>query len=104
MVGIIWRLGGQQSYEDAVSYLETVVLSEYKQMGIKIKNKTAEKYDYHVMFENGDLWRIVLLNDTARGYKANVSLIPYDTPPELVNGIVVNVTTRMPFQAFNYYN
>ncbi len=98
MKGIVWGLdrptcGGK---------LDSLIKDYEFYWNIKPKKIRQSRQEYLVEFENGDIWRAVVIAESARGKKCNISLvderIPYDMMP-----IIEACTMCPPFHAINYY-
>lgn len=53
--------------------------------------------------ENGDIWRAVVADNSARGYRCNISYIDELIPNEVKNGLIAHATSAYPYQATHYY-
>lgn len=98
MKGIVWGLdrptcGGR---------LDTLITEYELYWKIKPRRIKQSQYSYEVEFENGDTWRAVVVGDSSRGRKCNISLvderIPYDLLP-----IIECATVCPPYSAITYY-
>ena len=60
------------------------MINRYEQMKIKVVKNYCSKYNNsYAEFENGDTWKVVKANDSARGQRCNIAYIErsidYDT-------------------------
>lgn len=98
MKGIIWGLdrpacGGR---------LDTLITEYELYWNIKPKQIRQSSQEYWVEFENGDMWRAVVIAENARGRKCNISLVDERIPYEFMP-IIESCTICHPFNAINYY-
>ena len=54
------------------------------------------------MFENGDSWEMFSFNESIRGKKINISYVPHNTKPEILN-IIKAMTVALPFNGIVFY-
>lgn len=99
MRGIIWAYLTDDANEKLLQIEE-----QYARMSIKpmkrIINKSVGSW---ILFDNGDMWKVVRASDNGRGYSANVSYIDRRISQEIINTIIKPATKAMPYQAFRFY-
>ena len=71
MEGIIYY---ESSFETANEELKKMV-DRYNQMRIPVTKCHYKKIGSYAEFENGDIWKVVKANDSARGFRCNVAYI-----------------------------
>lgn len=79
MKGIIYY---ESSFETANEELKKII-DRYNQMHIPVIKCHYKKIGSYAEFENGDIWKVVKANDSAKGFRCNVAYIErcinYDT-------------------------
>lgn len=98
MKGIIWynnRSRGEEKINE--------IINRYDIMGIRIIKELNSKNNSFVIFENGDIWRLVDITESAKGQKCNISFIEQGIKKDFINIIIKPCTTALPFTAYNYY-
>lgn len=99
MRGIIWAYLTDDANEKLLQIEE-----QYARMNIKpmkrIINKSAGS---QILFDNGDMWKVVRASDNGRGYSTNISYIDRRISQEIINTIIKPATKAMPYQAFRFY-
>lgn len=98
MKGIIWynnRSRGEEKINE--------IINRYDIMGIRIIKELNSKNNSFVIFENGDIWRLVDATESAKGQKCNISFIEQGIKKDFINIIIKPCTTALPFTAYNYY-
>lgn len=94
MIGIVW--GNTQG--KAIKKLEEI-RKDYLLVHLNIVRVGRDFFET----ENGDIWRAVTVNDSARGYRCNISYIDELIPIEIRNGLIAHATKAYPYQAIHYY-
>ena len=54
--------------------------------------------------QDGDCWKAVKANDSARGYLRNISYIDKTIPENIINEIIIPATKCYPYQGFKYFD
>ena len=98
MKGIVWY-NNRSRGEEKISE----IIYHYDFMGIGIIKQINSKNNSFVIFENGDIWRLVGTTDSARGQRCNVSFIEQSIEKDFIDIIIKPCTTALPFIAYNYY-
>jgi hypothetical protein len=98
MKGIVWGVDRPA----CGSRLDTLITEYELFWNIKPKKIKQSQQTYEVEFENGDIWRAVVISECARGRKCNISLVDERIPYELIP-IIESCTTCPPYHAINYY-
>ncbi len=94
MIGIVW--GSTQ--KRAIKELEKI-RKDYFSEHINIIRVGRDFFEA----ENGDIWRAIAANDSARGYRCNISYIDELISIEIKNGLIAHATSAYPYQATHYY-
>ena len=98
MKGIVWGLN-RPTCDGRLNKL----ITEYELFwNIKPKKIRQSQQTYEVEFENGDFWIAVVIAESARGRKCNISLVDERIPYELIP-IIKSCTICPPFNAISYY-
>ena len=98
MKGIVWGLN-RPTCDGRLNKL----ITEYELFwNIKPKKIRQSQQTYEVEFENGDIWMAVVITESARGRKCNISLVDKRIPYELIP-IIKSCTICPPFNAISYY-
>ena len=99
MRGIIWAYLSEGANEQLLEIEE-----QYARMGVKPIQRVINKgTGSWILFNNGDVWRVVRASDNGRGHSANVSYIDRRISQEVINTIIKPATKSMPYQAFHFY-
>ena len=98
MKGIVWGLDRPTCDRK----LDTLIANYELYWDIKPKKIRQSKLEYEIEFENGDIWRAVVIAENARGRKCNISLVDERIPYEFMP-IIKSCTICPPFNAINYY-
>ena len=54
--------------------------------------------------QDGDCWRAVKANDSARGYLCNISYIDKIISEDIIKMIIIPATKGYPYQGFKYFD
>ncbi len=100
MKGVIWYWVNQSSAIDELR----AMAQRYKKQGIDVVTFITSKYQPHVIFANGDIWKVLAARDSSRGQKCNISYISRRIPQEWIHNIVEPNTMEMPFRGFCYWD
>ena len=87
MIGIVW--GSTQGR--AIKKLEEI-RKNYLSYHINITRVGRDFFES----ENGDIWRAVVADNSARGYRCNISYIDELIPNEVKNGLIAHATSAYP--------
>lgn len=98
MRGIVWAY----NTDDAIAKLLEIE-EDYGRLAIKPTNRVIGKSQTYIVFNNGDIWRVVRASDSGRGCATNVSYIDRRISQETINTIIKPATKSLPFQAFKFY-
>ena len=98
MRGIVWGLD-RPTCNDRLDKLITQYEFYWR---IKPRRIKQSKQEYEVEFENNDVWRAVVANDSSRGRKCNISLVDERIPYDFIQ-IIKGCTICPPYHAINYY-
>ena len=80
MKGIVWGLN-----RPICNGRLNKLITEYELFwNIKLKKIRQSQQTYEVEFENGDIWMAVVIAESARGRKCNISLVDERIPYELI--------------------
>lgn len=91
----------KEQYEWADQKFEHI-LYNYDMLQIKCIKLIKTKHNIRAMFENGDSWEMFSFNESVRGKKVNISYVPHDTKPEILN-IIKAMTVALPFNGIVFY-
>lgn len=94
MIGIVW--GSTQG--KAIKKLEGI-RKDYLFEHLNIVRVGRDFFEA----ENGDIWRAIVANESARGYRCNISYIDELIPNEVRNDLIAPATSAYPYQATHYY-
>ena len=98
MKGIVWGLN-----RPICNGRLNKLITEYELFwNIKPKKIRQSQQTYEVKFENGDIWMAVVIAESARGRKCNISLVDERILYELIP-IIKSCTICPPFNAISYY-
>ena len=98
MKGIVWYKNRSRG-EDKINE----IINRYNLMGIEIIKKLNSKNNSLIIFENGDIWRLIAVADNVKAQRCNISLIEQNIEKNFINAIIKPYTTAWPFTAYNYY-
>ena len=98
MKGIVWG----NRWISAVNKLDQIAL-KYEYLHISPIQIIKTKNEYTITYEKGDNWRAIRGNTKSRGYKCNISYIPYQVPSSVIRDIIYPTTTAFPYSAYHYY-
>lgn len=98
MKGLVWGY----TFSDGISKMEEIE-QNYRHIGINTIRKNISKTNYWIEFDNGDLWRVVRSNESARGYKANISYVDARIDPDFVCTVIRYSTYLPPYNAIRYF-
>lgn len=54
--------------------------------------------------QDGDCWKAVKANDSARGYLCNISYIDKTIPEDIIKTKIIPTTRSYPYQGFKYFD
>lgn len=97
MYGIVWY----QNREEGKKQLQKIVDDYLNKKNINY-NKIIQ-FPISVIFENGDIWKLLKVGDSSRGHRCNVSFIERCISVEDFNTFIRPVTTLSPYNAYNFY-
>lgn len=95
MKGIIFY---NSNRENAIKEMEKII-KKYEQIKIKSVRYIYNSYQCLTEFENGDIWKIVKANDSARGDRCNVAYIERSIYYDTYHCIIAPMMTALPFSA-----
>ena len=96
MYGIIWY----QNKEKGKIRLQKLV-DDYAKNNIKI-DKTCSCSN-KIVFQNGDIWKLLKVYNNSRGHGCNISLVERNVSIEDFNTFVRPATKFYPYQAYDFY-
>lgn len=81
------------------------ISTEYERFwNVEIERIISSRYEYTMIFSNGDVWRCVKADKThCRGRKCNIALVDRTIPREVVETIIRPCVVRDPYGALGYY-
>lgn len=79
------------------------IINKYKLAGIETIKSVYSKLGSCAEFENGDVWRVVSANDSARGYKCNVAYVERCIDYDIYRTVIMNCLIDFPFKAINLW-
>ena len=100
MIGIIFG----STLDSARDKLDKMTI-EYKRFWkVEVKKVISSKYEYTIIFSNGDMWRCAEANGfSSRGRRCNIALIDKNIPKEVVSSIILPCIINYPYGAIGYY-
>ena len=96
MYGIIWYY----NKEKGKIRLQKLV-DDYAKNNIRIDKIFS--YPDKIVFQNGDIWKLLKIGDSSRGHGCNISLVERNISIEDFNTFVRPVTKFCPYQAYDFY-
>ena len=94
MLNIVWyrnRYYGKKKFDE--------IINNCIELGIKIKVKTRE----YIIFENGDIWKMLCDIGQHEGLKANICYIERAISKEYINSVILPLTAGVPYHAVCFY-
>lgn len=91
-----------RTFERASRELDDIT-ENYKRYRYKVVKKIKTKYQYQVVFDNGDVWRATNASESSRGSKANVAYIDREIDDEVVQTVILRCVAMGPWNATHYY-
>ena len=100
MRGIVWG----SNFQIAKNKLKKIE-EQYEELGYKplIKRNGDRTNVYELVYANGDMWQAIVVNENARGRKANVSYIDRSISDNLIDTIIKPATISPPYTAIHYF-
>lgn len=98
MKGLVWGF----TFEAGKEKLREIK-SRYEMMGIFVIKEVETKYEFYLIFSNGDNWRCVRASENSRGCKANISYVDRRIDPMFVDVVIRHCTCAPPYNAIAYY-
>lgn len=99
MKGIIYY---ESSFEKANEELKKMV-DRYNQMRIPANKCHYKRIGSYAEFENGDTWKVVKADDSARGYRCNVAYIERSIDYDTYRCIIAPKMIDFPFSALRLW-
>jgi len=99
MKGIIYY---ESSFEKANEELKKMV-DRYNQMNIPVTKCHYKKIGSWAEFENGDIWKVVKANESARGFACNIAYIERGIEKSIIDTIIKPALKAKPYTAFNFW-
>lgn len=96
MYGIVWYYNKEEGKKQLKKIAE-----EY--LNYKINYNRIIQFPTSVIFENGDVWKLLPARDCSRGHKCNISFVERCIPIEDFNTFIRPATIWGPYQAYNFY-
>lgn len=98
MRGLVWGL----TFNDGLLQMQKIEQS-YLFLGYSIVRKISGNQSYHVVFDNGDIWKVVRSVESARGHRANISYVDIRISQEFIETIIRHCTYLPPYNAIRYF-
>lgn len=95
MTGIIWGKTQERANEE----LERV-RDQYLAYGKVLSYIRKDGFET----QDGDCWKAVKANDSARGYLCNISYIDKIIPEDIIKTKIIPTTRSYPYQGFKYFD
>ena len=100
MRGIIYY---ESSWENGNKKLKEII-KQYSQIGISVIechcNKITSSW---AEFENGDIWKVIKANDSARGYRCNIAYIERCISYNIYRCIIAPKVLDFPYSAIHLW-
>lgn len=98
MKGVIWSYTFDYGKEKLQS-----IENAYNLIHIPTIKRIESQSTCQLVFENGDVWRVVRAHENMRGCRANISYIDHRIDPIFINTIIKPCTTALPFNGTQYF-
>lgn len=101
MQGIIYY---RSNFDNAMLEMRNII-SGYELMKINVddnQSRTSSDSAF-IVFEDGDVWRVLKASHNARGYGCNVAIIERGISEDIMRNIIKPSIKFPPYQAYNYY-
>ena len=98
MKGLVWGL----TFKDGCSKMDDIKQS-YLLYGYNITKEVKTKQNCHIIFDNGDYWKVVRLTESARGNKANLSYVDSRIEDLHMLDMIRYCTCAGPWNAIKFY-
>ena len=90
--------------ESARDKLNEMSIEYEKFWKVEIERIISSRYEYTIIFSNGDVWRCAITNGASCcGRRCNVALIDRNISKEIRDRIILPCVTRQPYGAVGYY-
>lgn len=99
MKGIIYY---ESSFEKANEELKKIV-DRYNQMQIPVVKCHYKRIGSYAEFENGDIWKVVKANDSARGFRCNIAYIERCINYDIYRCIIAPKMFDFPYSAMRLW-
>ena len=71
---------------------------------VEIERIISSRYEYTIIFSNGDIWRCAEANGfSSRGRRCNIALIDKNISKEVISSIILPCIIKYPYGAVGYY-
>lgn len=71
---------------------------------VEIERIISSRYEYTIIFSNGDIWHCVEANSfSSRGRRCNIALIDKNISKEVISSIILPCIIKYPYGAVGYY-
>lgn len=97
--GIIYY---ESSFEKANEELKKMI-DRYNQKRIPVTKCHYKKIGSYAEFENGDTWKVVRANESARGYRCNIAYIERSIGYDTYRCVIAPTMIDFPFSAFHLW-
>lgn len=98
MQGIVWG----KTFLEASNQLNNI-LNNYIDLKINPIKIIKNRNEYLIIFENLDSWRALVANESSRGYRTNISYIQTGISKDIVEQIIIPITSMWPYSAIQYF-
>ena len=79
------------------------IKQSYLLYGYNITKEVKTKQNYHIIFDNGDHWKVVRACESSRGCKANLSYVDRRIQDMDIIEMINYCTIAGPWNAIKYY-
>lgn len=99
MKGIIWY---RDDYSKGIEQLK-IMINKYERMKIPVTENRFSKYDTYVVFENGDIWKVVGARKCGRANRCNVAYVERNIDYDIYKTIIAPTMINFPFSAVRFW-
>lgn len=99
MTGIIWCI----HHKSGINRLNKLI-EDYNRLNILVERINLSKNNAYAHFSNGDIWKVIKINQAGRGQMCNISLVDNDINEKMLDYIIFPATKGLPYQAIGFYS
>lgn len=99
MKGIIWYYSSKEAGIEKLNFL----IKRYKAIKINIVNQKNSVNETDVIFDNGDIWKVIKATEQSRGQRCNIGLIERNIPENIIYEVLMPCIRAYPYCAYNYW-